>query len=193
MERLRIARSGVFLARCATNRVRSQRSSFRSRTAFLKNAEEISSNASKPAASIESIIGSIMRVVILEAHRLNCPSRKVVSTKRMSPVCLMLFIGNLIDQDSAVQNLIRSSGKPSGANNSSLCKPGSFILRGMTIALCCPRSEPRSERPQERKSARLYRVGNKLRFFLLYTLPLRLHASSRPIARDRRGSLLGHS
>ena len=24
-----------------------------------------------------------------------------------------------------------------------------------------------------------YRVGNKLRFFLLYTLPLRLHASSR--------------
>ena len=84
IERLRIDLSGVFLTRLATNRARSQRSSFKSRTHFLKKAEDKSSIPSKPARAIFYSMGSIMPVVILDAQRLNCPSRRVVSTKWMS-------------------------------------------------------------------------------------------------------------
>jgi hypothetical protein len=84
IERLRIDLSGVCFTRLATNRPRSQRSSFKSRTHFLKNAEDKSSIPSKPARSIFSTMGSIMPVVMLDAQRLSWPSRKVVSTKWMS-------------------------------------------------------------------------------------------------------------
>src|SRR5499425_2766644 len=59
IERLRIDLRGVCLTRLATNRARSQRSSFKSRTDFLKKAEDKSSIPSKPARSIFSTMGRI--------------------------------------------------------------------------------------------------------------------------------------
>jgi hypothetical protein len=62
---------------------------------------------------------------------------------------------------------------------------------------CGPRSEHRSERAQERRAAMTSKGwAMSLRFFLGSTLrhsSLQAASSHRPIARDRRGSLLGHS
>src|SRR5687768_8233731 len=70
------------------------------------------------------------------------------------------------------------------------------MLPRKTKTQCCPRSARRIERAHERKAApRCNGLGNKLRLLLLYTLPLRIcrpPQAKGPIARDWRGSLLGH-
>ena len=67
-----------------TRRTRAQGSSFSSRTHFLKNAEAMISMPRKPASSMREATGRIMSVRILMAHRLDGPSRSVVSTKWIS-------------------------------------------------------------------------------------------------------------
>lgn len=84
LNRPEVIRSGVLRTLAATRRRRSQGSSLRSRTHFLKKTLDISSMASKPARSIRSAMGRIIPVRMRVAHRLNWPSRKVVSTKRIS-------------------------------------------------------------------------------------------------------------
>src|SRR5919106_2991413 len=77
------------------------------------------------------------------------------------------------------------------------CSPALFKHRGKSTTDCRPRSEARSERAQERKAAPTWSgLGNKLALLptcTLHHLSLRASSSHRPIARDRRGSLLGHS
>src|SRR6185295_2979416 len=84
MERLRIERSGVCRMRCLRRRTRCHGSSFRSRTHFLENADDITSIASNPALSSRPAIGSIISVRMLDAQRLKWPSRRVVSTKEIA-------------------------------------------------------------------------------------------------------------
>ena len=79
-----MTRSGVSVMCCAISRTRSHGSSLSSRTHFFRCDPEISSMASNPARSICSATESIMPVVMFSAHRLWCPSRRVVSTKVMS-------------------------------------------------------------------------------------------------------------
>jgi hypothetical protein len=72
-----------------------------------------------------------------------------------------------------------------------------FIHRGKSTTDCRPRGEPRSERAQERKAAPTRSsLGSKLALLpacTLHCLSLPASSSHRPIARDQRGSLLGHS
>src|SRR5919106_3108775 len=77
------------------------------------------------------------------------------------------------------------------------CSPGLFKHRGKSTTDCRPRSEPRSERAQERKAAPTWcGLGNKLALLpacTLHRVSLQASSRQRPIACDRRGSLLRHS
>ena len=79
-----MSRNGVPGIFSLTRRMRAHGSSFSSRTHFLKKAEAMISMPRKPASSICEATGRIMSVRMPMAHRLDGPSRSVVSTKWIS-------------------------------------------------------------------------------------------------------------